>query len=341
MRYLKLTAGLILSVAFVTTLLSLLTDTKQTVDRSITINAPAAMVYEKLSRLEYFNRFSVWSIADMSAVYTQKGTDGTVGASTSWKGDPYLAGEGSMEITALDPGKSVSESLHFTKPKKANATSLFTLSESNGITTVHWHFELATPRPWNIFNLFSSLDKKMGPEFEKSLNTLRDMIQATPGLTPAKDYPVELSTMPSTSFLEIKQQIRKDDISAFFAKHLPLVKDELLKKNLPIAISTGIIYSWDPGSNVTDYAAAIPIPAGTINTNPVMQVDEIAASKVVRVTFYGSYKDEADAYGNIEKYIADKKLKRVYPVLEQYVRGPLNEPDTAKWETQIIVRVEE
>ena len=68
--------------------------------------------------------------------------------------------------------------LHFTKPKKGNAESLFTLNETNkATTTVTWTFNMATPRPWNIFNLFYSLDKQMGKDFEDGLKAMQTMIE--------------------------------------------------------------------------------------------------------------------------------------------------------------------
>ena len=36
---------------------------------------------------------------------------------------------------------------------------------------------MATPRPWNIFNLFYSLDKQMGKDFEDGLTALKNIIE--------------------------------------------------------------------------------------------------------------------------------------------------------------------
>ena len=165
--------------------------TSQKVERSIIINAPAASIYSQLIKLDNFHKFSVWSQQDSSAIYTLSGTDGTVGASTSWKGSPDISGDGKIEITALDLNKKVVHKLHFTKPKKGNAESTFTLLETNkAITNVTWTFNMATPRPWNIFNLLYSIDKEMGKDFEDGLTAMKTMIElssanTTPAKTPA------------------------------------------------------------------------------------------------------------------------------------------------------------
>jgi len=170
MKFGRLFLFFILAVIIVTAILSFMMATSQKIERSVVINTPAAAIYDQLVKLDNFHKFSVWSQQDSTAVYTLSGTDGTVGASTSWKGSPEISGEGKIEIKALEPNRKVVHQLHFTQPKKGNAESVFTLQETNkATTTVTWTFNMATPRPWNIFNLFYSLDKQMGKDFEGRL----------------------------------------------------------------------------------------------------------------------------------------------------------------------------
>ena len=192
MKYFKIFAGFVFFILLVTLGLSFMLPTSQKVERSIIINTPAASIYSQLIKLDNFHKFSVWSQQDSSAIYTLSGTDGTVGASTSWKGSPDISGDGKIEITALDLNKKVVHKLHFTKPKKGKAESVFLLNETNkGTTTVTWMFNMATPRPSNIFNLLYSLDKQMGQDFEDGLKALKKMIElgnanVTPVETPVK-----------------------------------------------------------------------------------------------------------------------------------------------------------
>ena len=153
MNYLKIFVSFLFFVLLVTLGLSFFLSTNQKVERTVIINASAPVIYNHLIKLENFNKFSVWSQQDSTAVYTLSGKDGTVGASTSWKGSPEISGEGKAE-------------------------SVFLLNETNKETTsVTWTFKMATPRPWNIFNLFYSLDKQMGKDFEDGLTALKNMIE--------------------------------------------------------------------------------------------------------------------------------------------------------------------
>lgn len=188
MKAVRLLFFFLLAVVIITATLSFMQATSQKVEREIVINTPANVIYNQLIKLEHFHQFSIWSQQDSSAVYSFTGVDGTVGATTSWKGSPEISGEGKIEIIALEPNQKVQHQLHFTKPKKGNAVSTFTLTQTEkSATIVKWVFELATPRPWNIFNLFYSLDEKMGDDFETGLQSLKTVIELSNTLqtTPA------------------------------------------------------------------------------------------------------------------------------------------------------------
>jgi hypothetical protein len=174
----------VLSLVIVTAALSFFMPTHQTIERSITIKAPLSNIYNHLSRLENFNKISVWGQQDSLLQYSFTGTDGTAGAITRWKGNPEISGEGSITITGLEMDRKITHAIAFTKPKKGNATSTFNLvPTSNTTTDVSWVFKMATPRPMNIFNLIFSLDEQMGGDFEKGLNALKQHMEASPAAT--------------------------------------------------------------------------------------------------------------------------------------------------------------
>ncbi len=340
MRFLKPFFFFLLSVLVVTAALSMLMPTHQKLERSVTINAPAAMIWRELIKLENFNKYSVWSQRDPSAKYTRTGTDGTVGATSSWTGDPNISGDGKIEIASLEENKNVAHKLSFTKPKKGNAESLFTLNENNGVTTVTWSFKLATPRPWNIFNLFYSLDKKMGKDLEEGLSQMKKAIEAVNGTTSSTTYQVQTLNFPATRFAIVRQQVKWMDLQAFFTEHLPIVYQEAQNANASPGIACGLIYSWDEKTQQADIAVAVPVAAGTTINNPIVQSTNIPASKAVFVNFTGAYDKLPEAYNSIRRYISGNNLKEKNPSIEQYVTGPTNEKDTSKWLTKIIFLVE-
>jgi effector-binding domain-containing protein len=234
----------------------------------------------------------------------------------------------------------VSHKLSFTKPKKGTATSSFTLSESNGTTSVTWHFELATPRPWNIFNLFSSLDKNMGKDFEDGLALLKSSIEKINGNAPAKTYAIETMNFPGASFAAIRQQVKWTDFSAFYSQNLPIIFEEAQKQNASPGTASSLFYNWDEKDQIADVAAAYPVTSGSKFENNIIQLVSIDASKALYVDFHGSYDKLPDAYAGLRKYINENSLKQKTPSIEQYITGPFNEKDTAKWLTKVVFLVE-
>lgn len=179
MKIFRLFFFFILALFVTAGVLTLLMATSQKVKRSITIKAPANVIFDQLKQLNNFSRISVWGASDSSIQYTLSGTDATPGSSISWKGDPDISGDGKIEITSLTAPHTINHTIHFTTPKKGKAFSTFSLLETDkNLTTVTWYFELSTPRPQNIFNLFYSLDKQMGKDFETGLAALKVMIEA-------------------------------------------------------------------------------------------------------------------------------------------------------------------
>jgi effector-binding domain-containing protein len=340
MKVLRLVFFFILSVLTITAILSLLMPTSQKVQRSIVINAPAPVVYQQLSKLENFNKFSVWSQSDTGTRYTLTGTDATVGATSSWKGDPHVSGEGKLEIIALEPNKKIVHHLHFIQPRSGNAESVFTMTENNGMTTLTWTFQLATPRPWNIFNLIFNLDKKMGKDFEDGLAQMKKGIETVNGTTSSTLYEVQTMDFPATKFAMVRQEVKWSDLLPFFSEHLPIIYQEAKNANTTAGTACGLIFNWNTQTQQGDIAAAVPVGDDAKINNPIVQAYSLPASKAVYVNYHGSYDKLPEAYNSIHRYLSENKLKERSPSIEQYISGPMNEKDTGKWLTKIVFLVE-
>lgn len=178
MKYVKLFIAFIIAIIVTITLLSFFAATSQKIEKSITINAPASVIFEQMAKLENFNKWSVWNSEDSTIQHIVSGTDGTVGAVSNWKGHPEISGEGKMEIIAIEKDKKVAHSIHFLSPGKNKAESVLLLNQTNSNETkLTWKFSMATPRPWNIFNLFYSMDKERGKDFDDSLSLLKKLTE--------------------------------------------------------------------------------------------------------------------------------------------------------------------
>lgn len=340
MKFLKQFFLFIVCVVAVVMILMLIAPTSQKVEKDTMINVPVKVVYDYLAKLENFNNWSVWSQSDSSIKNSITGIDGTTGAVNNWSGSPEISGEGSIQITDLKPNEEIKQLLIFRKPKAFNADSHFKLEDINGQTKVSWTFSMTTARPWNIFNLFSSLDKQMGEDFEKGLTNLKSILEKKEGTTPAVIYEVKPIDFPTTVFASYRQQVSMQDIDTFFSSYLPMVSSAIIAASASPGIPTGLYYEWDEKSKRTDMAVAFAVSAETKIQSDSINIITIAGSKAVSVDYFGAYDKTQAAYLAIDKYLAENKLKQKIPVIEQYLNDPQMIKDTALWHTKIIYLVE-
>ncbi|MBI5370799.1 MAG: GyrI-like domain-containing protein [Sphingobacteriales bacterium] len=341
MKHLRLLFFFALSLVLVIVVFSWLVPVKQSLEKNISIQAPAGLVFEQVAKLENFNQWSAWNQQDSTVKHTLTGTDGTVGAASRWKGDPAISGEGRIEISAAEPGRTVVQKIHFISPKESHAISSFLLSEANGLTTVTWHFEIETPRPWNIFNLFSDIGEQRGPDFEKGLVALKTRVEKSsrPALS-SPLYEVKEMDFPATDYAIIRQTVKWSDIGSFYSQHLPLIYQEAQKQNIVPGLPAGLFYSWDTKNLLTDMAAALPLPGGKKIGNTLIRMENIPAGKAIYTDYYGAYDKSQVAWNSLRQYITAHNLEEKAPAIEQYITDPRAEKDTAKWQTRVIMLVE-
>jgi effector-binding domain-containing protein len=340
MKILKTLVVLLLIAIGIVTILIMVLPVKQILVRTTMINAKPATVYEYLSKLSNFNKWSVWSQNDSSMINTITGTDGTLGAINTWKGDPSLSGEGRIQITSLKIEQKIKHHISFLQPKQMEADADFKLESINGQTKVTWTFEKATPRPRNIFNLFGNLDKEMGKDFEQGLANLKTAIEKENPAATGKTYDVLPFNFPSTTYALRRRQLSWAEIPSFYAEHLPQIYEQALNAKATPGSPSGLFFVWDEQNQQTDMAAAVPVAQGTALSDTSIQIVDIPGSKAVYVNYYGAYDKTTEAYASIDKYLSANNLKQKAPVIEQYITDPKIEKDTAKWLTKIIFLVE-
>jgi effector-binding domain-containing protein len=340
MKFLKTLGVLLIFIIAIGTILMLVLPVRQKIERSTLINAKAPVVYEYLSKLANFNKWSAWNQQDTSIINTITGMDGTLGAINNWKGDPELSGEGKMQITSLEINQEIEHHITFLSPRKMDASSEFDLHEVNGQTKVIWTFEMETPRPWNIFNLFSSMDKQMGKDFERGLMNLKADIEKKGNIAKEKTYDVLPMNFPSTSFATRRQILKWAEMPMYFEQNLPQIFEQSMQSKAVTGSPTGLFYFWDEANQQADMAAAIPVMQGTSFGDTTIQVVNIPGSKAIYVDYYGPYDNFSPAYASLDQYLANNNLKKKLPSIEQYITDPKVEKDNSKWLTRIIFLVE-
>lgn len=143
-----------------------------TVERSATIAAPPARIYEQVVNFHNWTSWSPWERLDPNLQRSYSGADLGVGAVYGWSGN-RKAGQGRMEITSAQEPSRVQIELVFEKPFKARNDTLFTIQPDAAGSRVTWSMTGKKTLMTTVMGIFVSMDKLVGPDFERGLAQLK------------------------------------------------------------------------------------------------------------------------------------------------------------------------
>ncbi|WP_300601731.1 SRPBCC family protein [Niabella sp.] len=318
----KFIRGILLFLVFVVIslfALSFFAPDKQEVVKSIVIHAPIKQVYDQMVLLQNFNNWSVWGQSDSSIRYTSNQLpDGQVGSTIMWEGNALLSGKGKIALTGLLPEKQITHHISLLEPQKFEADSRFDLEEQKGSTAVTWTFTLPSKKPWNVLNIFYSLEKEKGAEFERGLQALKLIIEKSP--VKDRNAPqITTGSFPLTNYVAIKQRVLWADLPSFFTTHFHHLEHYTLKDSATSPLRVGLFYQTDAKELQSDVAAAIEIPAGlSLQLQSPEERISVPASKTIEAAVKGDQSIKDLAYKTLDDYVAAKQLKVKTPVIEQY-----------------------
>ena len=141
------------------------------VRRSATVAASPQVVFDLIADFHRWSEWSPWEDLDPAMQRTFSGAAAGVGAVYEWDGN-RKAGKGRMEITGADAPSRVQVAIQFIKPFKSSSTATFDLAGSGNSTNVTWRMVGPKTIATRIMGIFKSMDKMIGPDFEKGLDRL-------------------------------------------------------------------------------------------------------------------------------------------------------------------------
>jgi uncharacterized protein YndB with AHSA1/START domain len=148
-----------------------------TVERTVTIDAPAEQVFAWVSDFQRFEEFSPWAHLDPSMAREVKGTAGMEGHSYGWSGNEK-AGEGRMTVTEVVPNQSVSIRLEFLKPFSSTNQNRWTLVGEGEQTQVTWAMVGNLDFMGKAFSLMFDFGESVGGDFDAGLRKLKELVEA-------------------------------------------------------------------------------------------------------------------------------------------------------------------
>ncbi len=167
MKILKYLAIIIVLMVVAWLVASMLGPKTYKVERTAIINANDSITHSYLAHFQKWPAWSPWNELDPKAHYSIAGVDGTKGAAHTWEGE--ITGNGTMTWTEVTPS-SLKYDLVFVKPWQSKSSGGFTIQKiDDSKTKVSWYDTGDLPFNQRAFMLIMSMDKFMGPQFERGL----------------------------------------------------------------------------------------------------------------------------------------------------------------------------
>ncbi|GAB2864675.1 K(+)-transporting ATPase subunit F [Pseudoduganella ginsengisoli] len=167
----KIAIGIVAVVVIILGL-ALLQPNSFAVSRSIAIKAPAEKIYPLISDFHEWGKWSPWEGLDPNMKRTFTGPASGAGAVYSWDGNDAV-GAGRMEITGAQAPSKVDIKLDFLKPIASQNTTVFALQPEGDGTKVVWTMSGPSSFMTKLMGVFVSMDKMIGPDFEKGLASMK------------------------------------------------------------------------------------------------------------------------------------------------------------------------
>ena len=145
------------------------------VERKLLIKAAPEKIHAEINDFYRWNGWSPWETKDLKMKRSFSGTSNGVGAVYGWEGDQNV-GTGRMEIIESTPEK-IRIKLDFLKPFEAHNMATFTLTPQGDSTEVSWVMDGPAPYVTKVIQLFCSMDKMVGDDFETGLANLKTITE--------------------------------------------------------------------------------------------------------------------------------------------------------------------
>ena len=336
MKVLKVIGIIILILVVLIIVLGLIAPKTYEVERSVVIDAPKQLVFNHVVKFRNWNAWSPWAEKDSSMTYTVEGKDGTEGSVYKWMGDPKITGSGEITNTGVKENEEMSYHLHFILPWEDESDGYTRVAEVEGGTKASWGMYGKNKFPWSIMALFMSMDKMMGPDFERGLGLLKDICEKEANAIAS--YEIKEVDFKATRYAVVQQEIAFADLKDFFMTSFPALSQALKENNAKMMCAPSALYfSWDEGFGTTDVAAAIATNRSVSAEN--IKMIKIEGGKAFSVDYYGPYEGVGPAHTALHLHLQKNNLEFKAPAIEEYITDPGNEPDSSKWLTKIYYLV--
>lgn len=293
------------------------------VERSITVDRPASLVYAAINSFQLFPKWSPWQDLDPKMQQSMEGPREGVGAKLVWSGNDKV-GSGSQVITASAPGKSVVSDLDFGKMGVAKSALL--LTPDGSMTRITWTLDtdMGAGPVGRYFGLM--MDRMIGKDYEAGLGKLKQLIEGMPNVDIAgfNMEPVELTAMPilvvSETAIPDSASISRAYADGYRQIGMFMAKHKLHQAGAPLGIDGAMT------TTSVAFQAAIPVDRSDVAAADGVSMSQSYAGKALKTTHVGPYATLSATYDKLHAYLAAHGYTPKAATFSWYIDDPVKTP---------------
>ncbi len=296
------------------------------IERSITVDRPANMMFEILNSYRYFNEWSPWARRDPNAEFVISGPESGVGARMSWIGEPNLVGSGWQEIVASKPYEQIDIMLDF--DAQGVALTGFTLVPEGDATRVTWVFDSDLTKGVNFLDSFLAryfgllFDRWVGGDYEQGLANLKQYAESR-AVSDFSQLEIEQVDVTPQDILFVSSSSSQDpaDIAVAMAAAYAEISVFMHQAGITMAGQPmAITRAWEEGSYQFD--AAIPVDFIPPELSGNIRSGQSPSGPAVRAVHHGAYDQMMPTYEKLAAYMSAHGLSPGEVSWEHYVSDP-------------------
>ncbi|MEM8668700.1 MAG: GyrI-like domain-containing protein [Planctomycetota bacterium] len=287
------------------------------VQRSITIDAPAEKIFDAIADFTTWPTWSPWLPIDRAAALDYTGEPGTEHSGYSWSGE--VVGQGEMEHLRLDRPHRIEDDLRFLKPMKARSDVSFDLKEQGGSTNVTWNMD--GKLPFFLFWLKPQIETFIAMDYDRGLRMLKEYLETGSVLSELEVVGVE--SYDEMEVIGKRGSAQMLEVGSAMGEAFGKVGDAIERGQMPgDGEMISVYHANDMKKGRLDFTSGYVVPAST-DTPAGMDQVRLSAGKFLQIRHTGCYQNLGNAWSGAYQYARYKKLKVAKrPAFEIYRNHP-------------------